>query len=217
MQQEVFDMEVIDLAVWERRQIFETFSRCGWPFYSLTIPVDVTAVRAASKAGGLSFYYTMVWLCVKAVNAVPEFRLRIRSGQVVRLDWTEPSFTVLKPDSESFQIVTMPWQEDLAAFCARAKERAARQSAFLNQSNESDGLIYLSCTPWFDFTALTNERSLDPDDTIPRLAWGRYYEDRGRLWIHLSIDVNHRTIDGLHIGQLKAALDREIAGLEDAL
>lgn len=206
-------MEIIDLERWERREAFALFSQSGWPFYAVTIPVDVTAVKEKSKERGLSFYHTMVWLCTKAVNDTPEFRLRVRGPGVVRLERTDPSFTVLKPDSQCFQIVTMPWEEDLAAFCAHAAERTARQEGFLDQSGESDALIYFSCTPWFDFTALTNERSLDRDDTIPRLAWGKYYEEGGRLWVHLSVDVNHRTIDALHIGQLKVALDRAIAEL----
>lgn len=206
-------MEIIDLERWERREAFALFSQCGWPFYSVTMPVDVTAVKAKSKERGLSFYHTMVWLCTKAVNETPQFRLRVRGQQVVRLERTHPSFTVLKPDSGCFQIITMPWEEDLAAFCAHAAERIERQQTFLDQAEETDELIYFSCTPWFDFTALTNERSLDRDDTIPRLAWGKYYEEKGRRWVHLSVDVNHRTIDGLHIGQLKEALDRAIAAL----
>ena len=48
---------------------------------------------------------------------------------------------------------------------------------------------------------------------MPRLAWGRWYEENDRLWVHLSVEVNHRLIDGLHIGQMKEALDREIAAL----
>ncbi|HJG28178.1 MAG TPA: hypothetical protein K8V20_05995 [Subdoligranulum variabile] len=73
--------------------------------------------------------------------------------------------------------------------------------------------MYFSCTPWFDFTALTNEHALDKDDTVPRLAWGRWYEEKGRWWVHLSVEVNHRLVDGLHIGQMKEALDAEIAAL----
>ena len=55
------------------------------------------------------------------------------------------------------------------------------QTGFLDQEKETDELIYFSCTPWFDFTALTNEHKLDKDDTVPHLAWGRYYEEKGRL------------------------------------
>lgn len=207
-------MEHIDLNAWERREVFELFSKSGWPFVSVTMPVDVTNVKAYTKARGLSFYHTLVWLCTKVLNALPEFCLRIRGDDLVRLDRAHPSFTHLKPGSQVFQIVTLPWEESLAAFCAHAKAKAEAQASFMDQSSETDELIYFSCTPWFDFTALTNEHDLDPDDTIPRLAWGKYYEENGRLWVHLSIEVNHRTIDGFHLGQFKERLDREIEALQ---
>ena len=46
------------------------------------------------------------------------------------------------------------------------------------------------------------------------LIIGKYFEENGRLWVHMSVEVNHRTIDGIHIGKLKAAIDQEINGLQ---
>ncbi len=83
------------------------------------------------------------------------------------------SFTSLKPGAESFQIITVPWEEDVHVFCREAKACAEAQTAFIQQEKETDRLIYFSCTPWFDFTALTNEHNFDKDDTIPRIAWGK--------------------------------------------
>ena len=208
-------MEVININTWERKEAFELFSRKDYPFYSVTVPIDVTNVKALSKSRELSFYYLMVWLCTKAVNSVEQVRIRIRGDEVVRLDRTEPSFTDMKKGAGQFYIVTTSWEEDFAAFCEKAKKKSEEQKSFIDMCSETDGLIYFSCTPWFDFTALTNERDFDRDDTIPRLAWGRYFEDGGRLRLHLSIEVNHRTIDGVHIGQLVAAIESEIAALSE--
>ena len=122
-------------------------------------------------------------------------------------------FYLSEKGSELFQIITMPWEEDYMEFCRHAKERSEAQTGFLDQEKETDELIYFSCTPWFDFTALTNEHKLDKDDTVPHLAWGRYYEEKGRLMVHLSVEVNHRTVDGFHIGKLKERIDREIDAL----
>lgn len=206
-------MEYIDRSSWVRREAFELFSKMEFPFYSVTIPVDVTKVKKTAQEKNISFYHLMIWACTKAVNSVPQFRLRVRGDQVVRLDHTDPSYTTLRTGSEQFRIITLPWEEDLAAFCRSAEERERAQTGFIDQKQETDALVYFSCVPWFDFTALTNEHSLDRDDTIPRLAWGRYYEEADRLWVHFSIEVNHRLIDGYHIGQLKESLDREIEAL----
>lgn len=206
-------MEYIDKTTWERREAFQMFSRMEYPFYSVTLPVDVTNVRRTAKEHGVSFYLLMVWLCTRAVNAVPQFRLRVRGEQVVRLDRLDPSFTDMRKGEEQFHIVTLPWEADRFAFCRHARAKSDQQTHFIEAEKETDALIYFSCTPWFDFTALTNEHALDRDDCIPRLAWGKYYEENERLFVHLSVEVNHRTIDGFHIGQLKNAIDREIAAV----
>ena len=63
-------------------------------------------------------------------------------------------------------------------------------------------MIYFSCLPWLPVLSLTNERRVDPDDCIPRVGWGKYQEQNGRLTLPICLEVNHRTVDGLHIGRL---------------
>lgn len=206
-------MEMIDKATWNRREIFELFSQIDYPFYSVTISIDVTNVKNVSKSKGISFYFLMIWICTKAINSVSEFRMRIRGEELVLLRQTNPSFTYMPKNSENFQIITMPWEEDYNSFCMKAKKQSDEQKCFIDAGKETDEFIYFSCTPWFDFTSLTNEHNFHKDDTIPRLTWGKYYEENGRLWVHMSIEVNHRTIDGFHIGKLKTAIENEINAL----
>lgn len=210
-------MKYIDLDTWPRLEAFLFFSQISNPFYAVTFPLDVTEVKRTAKAAGLSFYHTMIWVCTKAVNSVEAFRIRVRGEKLVLLDRTDPSFTDLRPGAEQFHIVSLPWQPTLRDFCRSAAEKSAAQHEFLVAGEETDGLIYFSCTPWFDFTSLTNEHSADTDDTVPRIAWGKYYEENGRLMLHVSVEVNHRTIDGMHLGRLKEALDTEIARLAETV
>ena len=76
-----------------------------------------------------------------------------------------------------------------------------------------DDLIYISCTPWFDLTGCTNERDFDRDDNIPRITWGRYGEENGRKKLGMSVEVNHRFIDGLHLGKFYEKLQADIDAL----
>jgi chloramphenicol O-acetyltransferase type A len=205
-------MEILNKKTWNRLEAFTLFSEMEYPFYSVTIPMDVTNAKKYSREHQVSFYYLLVWLCTKAVNSVAQFRLRILDEEIVRLDVLNPSFTDLHKGDDQFHIVTLPWESDAVSFCEEAADRSKNQQHFL-VSEETDDLIYFSCTPWFDFTALTNEHKLDRNDLIPRIVWGKYYEEKERLWVHMSIEVNHRMIDGFHIGLLKAAIDREISAL----
>ena len=104
----------------------------------------------------------------------------------------------------------------LEQFCAAAKTRSEAQAHFLDQDDkELDALIYFSCTPWFDLTALTNERDFDRNDNIPRIAWGKYVPNgAGRETLGMSVEVNHRFLDGIHLGRFYQTLQASIDALE---
>ncbi len=206
-------MEIVDLESWPRREIFEFFSGISHPFYALTFRLDVTGLCRFAKERGLSFYHSLIWLCTRALERVDAFSYAVSDGRVVRLSSRRPSFTHLKPGSESFQIVTLPCEGSLEDFCAAAKEKAEKQDFFIDLAGEGIDMIFFSCLPWLDVTALTNERNLDVDDAIPRIAWGKIVEENGRKTLGLSIEVNHRFVDGLHIGQFAQELERMIGAL----
>ena len=212
----------IEIAGWERKEVFEFFSRASNPFYMVTFRQDVTNLYAYVKKHQLSFYYALIYLCTQAVNQVEAFHYTIRAGEVYRLESRTPSFTDLRKNAVQFHIVTMPQGDSEAGlsmedFCREARERSQRQSGFLEAEEETDRLIYFSCLPWLDITAVTNERDLAApsarDESIPHIAWGKYVRTGERLELGLSIEVNHRLIDGIHIGQMAQELTRRIEAL----
>lgn len=206
-------MRKIDPNTWPRRDIFDFFSKISNPFYSVTFNVDVTEAYAYAKRSGLSFYYALVYLVTRAINSVEAFRYALIDGELVLLDERSPSFTDLKKGSESFHIVTMPCKGDIAEFCFDAKRRSAGQTTFLSTDKEGADLIYFSCLPWIELTALTNERDFDPDDAIPRVSWGKFHEREGRKILGMSLELNHRFTDGVHIGKFAEALQNLISEL----
>lgn len=207
----------VDLAAWGRREISEFFSGSSNPFYMVTFRQNVTKLVQYTKQNHISFYYALVYLCTKAINSVPAFHYVIRQSDVYCLPERSPSFTDLKKGSGLFHIVTMPCADSMIDFCEQAGERSQKQSVFIDNSMESDALIFFSCIPWVDMTALTNERDWSSqeakDDSIPRIAWGKYVKAGDQLELGMSIEVNHRLIDGIHIGQFAEALTRSIEEL----
>ena len=211
-------MNEIDLETWDRREAYAFFSRLSNPFYMVTFRQEVTRLYDYTKARGLSFYAGLIWACTQAINRTDAFRVAISGGKPVRLERRNPSFTDLKPGAEQFHIVTMEHIDDIDAFCAEAVRTSRAQRSFIDAGKEAGDLIYYSCLPWIELTAMTNERDLSApgalDDSIPRLAWGRYTEEGGRRVLGISLEVNHRFIDGVHIGRFAGALSRIIDGLD---
>lgn len=199
-------MKKIDMGSWDRKELFEFFSKMSHPFYSVTFMVDVTTLYEYVKRKGLSFYYALVYLCTEAVNDTEAFLYVLREGEIYRIDRREPSFTDLKPGSEQFYIVTMPAGNVLEDFCHAAKKKSSGQMCFIDAEEETDDLIYFSCLPWVELTALTNERDFCVDDSVPRIAWGKYRDENGRKRLQMSMELNHRFTDGVHVGRFYEAL-----------
>lgn len=206
-------MRKIDLSHWDRREHFEMFSAQSFPFFGVTFPLDVTPLYDCCKKQGISFYYSLTYLTMKAMEPIENFHYRIRGGEVFYWEELLPSFTDMHPGSELFHIVTMPAGEDMAAFCRAAKEKSRRQTTLLEQEKESDNLVFISSLPWFDATGTMNDRNLDPDDSFPRIVWGKYTPQEGRRVLHYSIEVNHRLMDGIHVGKFYERLSALIAAL----
>ena len=206
-------MKEIEMESWDRREIYEFFSALSDPFYSLTFHLDVTGLRAYCRRRGISFYYSLVYLVTQAVNRTDAFLYTVRDGKVFRLDRREPSFTDRHPGEKYFHIVTLPCCGTMEEFCAAAAEKSRAQQRFIDPAAESPALIYLSSLPWLDLTSLTNERDADPDDAIPRIAWGKYTEENGRVTLGLSVEVTHRFVDGADVGAFAQTLEELIAAL----
>ena len=117
-------------------------------------------------------------------------------------------FHYRKGGSETFYIVTLEAGEDPADFCRRAKEQSAAQTQFITAGPwDADQLVYFTCLPWFPVTALKNEKDLNPSDSVPRAAWGRWEEQGDRTSLLVSLELNHRLLDGVHVGKFFDALN----------
>lgn len=206
-------MYAISLSDWDRREAAAFFGALDFPFYSISWRVDVTRLHAAAKREGRSFYLSMVYEVVAALDSVEAFRYKLRGDTVVRHERLSPSFTV-PFGQDRFKIVGVDSRpgEDRAAFCARAQAQADAQTFQFppTEQEQRDDWVFLSCLPWLDFLSLTNETNLDRDDSIPRVSWGRFVPEEERLRLTVALQVNHRLIDGVHIGRFAEALQTRL-------
>lgn len=204
---------IVDYDAWARREVFEFFSGVLQPFYSVTYRLDVTPLYDFAHRHGVSFYLALTYLVTQAINSVEAFHYAPLDGKLVRLERRMPSFTDLRPGSENFHIVTIPADGDILEFCRAAKAKSAAQTQFIDMTSEGADLIFISSLPWLDLTALTNERDFDRDDAVPRIAWGRFVDEGGRKVLGMSLELNHRFVDGFHIGLFNDSLTRFLKAL----
>jgi chloramphenicol O-acetyltransferase type A len=195
-------MRRIDVETWHRREQVELYRKFDQPHFNMCANVDVTAFYAASKSKGYSFTIAVLYVLARAANDTPSFRLRHRGDEVVEHDIVHPSTTVLY-DDDSLGFCQLDYAVDWRTFAALSGERLAlaKKGATLEEGAGRDDVLYTTSIPWVAFTSFAHPTHLHPADSIPRLAWGKRFDDDDKLKMPLSVQGHHAMMDGLHMGQ----------------
>jgi len=196
-------MKIIDLNTWERTTHYQFFKRMDYPHYNMCVNIDITHFLKAVKEKQISFYYAMIFAATDALNGVEAFRYRIRGEQVVLHDKVHPSFTDMEKGSELFKMVTVNMEPSMEPFTLKAKKKAEEQKEYfvIEDFAGKDDLIYITCIPWVSFTSLSHTISFNKDDSVPRIAWGKYFTDGEKTMLPFSVQAHHSFVDGIHMGK----------------
>jgi chloramphenicol O-acetyltransferase type A len=59
----------------------------------------------------------------------------------------------------------------------------------------------MTAIPWVAFTSFVHPIDLNPADSVPRFAWGKFFDEGDALKMPLSVQGHHALVDGIHIGR----------------
>jgi chloramphenicol O-acetyltransferase type A len=211
-------MQIIDIENWPRREHFEFFYRMDYPQYNICANIDITHFLRFVKENRLPFYYAMIYAVTLATDHCENFRYRIRENrQVVLHDKLHPSFTDNSAADTNglFKFVTLDMERDLFRFVADAKATSDGQTAYFDYEPliGRDDFIYLTCVPWISFTHLSHTITINRNDAVPRISWGKYFEQDGKTLLPFSVQVHHALVDGLHVGRYMETLQEYLNGV----
>ncbi|EGB15542.1 chloramphenicol acetyltransferase [Pseudodesulfovibrio mercurii] len=195
-------MKKIDLHAWPRKSLYDYFRSLPSPHFSLTADVDVTALITLAKPRGVSVFNAVLFAVMRAANRIPELRQRLLGEDVVEFEAVHPAPTVpIEGDRFAFcQFDYVPDWNDFDAICSEAMERGKRQTELVDGSGDRLDLIFTTCLPWVSFTSMHHPVQ-GPDDSFPRIAWGRFTECGGAWRMPVNLQVHHALADGLHAGK----------------
>ena len=198
-------MRHIDMQTWSRREHFKVFSAFDHPHAGLCANVDMTTFYPVVKQRGYSITVSISYVLSRAANEIPEFRYRIQGRDVVEHEIVHPSITLLT-HGDLFSFCTLGYIEDFSEFAARAAERIGYVQAHptLEDEPDQDDLLYMTAIPWVSFTSCMHPTHLHQGDSVPRFAWGKFFEDGKLLKMPLSVQVHHALMDGIHMGRFYA-------------
>lgn len=211
-------MMYIDIEKWNRKDHYNYFKQFDYPHFNLCANLDITRLYNYIKENGFTFFISMLYVSAKTANGISEFRLRIRDGRVVEHETVNPSFTVMTKNGV-FNYCTAQFISEFGGFRTKTAgdiERA-KNSAGLEDDPSRDDLLYITSIPWVSFTGLMHPIKMNPADSIPRISWGRFFEDGGKLKLPFSVQAHHALVDGMHVGNYYSMIQEMLDSPENYL
>lgn len=194
--------KVLDIEHWPRRSAYEFFKDYDDPFFNITANIDVTRLIEFCRANDLRFSLAALFHAIQAVNDIREFRLRLIGDEIVEFETIHATQTILN-DDESFSFCYFENRDSVFDFDAAGKaalEKYKRLKTFDVESDRLD-LVYCSVIPWVSFTSFKHASRLDRRQTVPRIVFGKMFNENGVVKMPISVEVNHAMMDGLHVGR----------------
>jgi chloramphenicol O-acetyltransferase type A len=202
-------MRHINLETWPRRTHFEVFRAWEYPHFNICANVDLTAFYRFIKRHGISFNVAMVYTLARGANAIPEFRFRIRGEEVVQHEVVHPASTIMAKN-DLFTFCFFNYVTDFSLFAEDAAVQIAtvQENPTLEDEPGRDDWLFMTAIPWVSFTSFMHPLDLHPADSVPRFAWGKYFQEGRSVKMPLSVQGHHAFMDGLHVGRFYEQVQR---------
>ena len=204
---------------WPRREVFHYFSALAPTGYSLTVQLDVTALRQALRVRNRRFYPAYLWLVTRNLNRQSEMKTAVRDGKPGSFDTLTPLYAVFHEDDHTFSLMWTPFDGDFDTFYAHHLENVERfggRHGLLAQPQTPppENAYTVSCLPWVSFDHFAVHSYGASPYFLPSVEAGRFIERDGRTLLPLSITCHHAATDGWHVRQFLDALQREADSFE---
>ena len=171
------------------------------PHFNICANVDITNFLKFQKESGAPFNISMVYLISKTANQIDVFKQRIRNQEVIQHEVVNPSFTVETDVSEVFSFCYVDYQNDASTFLRNAKDKvmAMKNNPSFEDEATKDDYLFLSAIPWVSFTSVQHAMHQNPD-SVPRISWGKYFDQGGKVLMPLSVQTHHGLVNGRQVG-----------------
>lgn len=205
-------MKEIDINSWDRSEHFNFFRRLDLPFYNVNFNLNITELKTNAKSKGISLNNALLYITMKSINKIENFKYRLLNDKVYLYEKINLSFAHLKNGEELFRMITLEFNDKLHDFNKQIIEAIENSSSYFNLDMLSKGsnFAFISSLPWISFTGIDHTLNLNKDDAIPRITWGKLFNQGDDTLLPYNIQVNHIFIDGLHVGKFFETLQQEV-------
>lgn len=195
----------IDMEKWERKEHFNYYRNLIKTNYSISAEIDITQLRERQKKKGLKFFPVMLYCVIRAVNENKEFRMAFKDGELGYWDYCIPSYTIFHKDDNTFSDIWSEYSEDFNLFYKNVVEDIEKYKNIKGikpKERKQGNFCPISFLPWLSFKSVSNDTFTESNMFFPVITVGKYFEKDNKIYIPISIFINHAVADGWHTCKL---------------
>ncbi len=191
----------LDINLWERKAQFEFYKDYEQPFFNVTANIEVSNLYQFCKENNYSFFLSCLYISTKTANSIKEFRIRLVDGKPIVYDKINSGSTVLKDDN-TFFFCHLEFFNNLEKFLTNSRKQINIQKKleFRSGGRNNQAVIYHSTLPWISFTSVQHAQDSTKGNSVPKVVFGKYFNENNKLLMPLSVEVHHALADGFHVG-----------------
>ena len=123
-------------------------------------------------------------------------------GRFVEFEKIDAIQTIAQ-DDETFSFCYFEMKPNVFEFNATGKKSVGKYKNLRTYDVKTDriDLVYYSVIPWISFTSFKHASRFDNKQTVPRIVFGKMFEDGARKKMPVSVEINHMIADGFHVGK----------------
>ena len=159
--------------------------------------------RKLLKKDGKKLYPTLLYGVTTILNRHEEFRTALdKNGQVGVFSEMLPCYTIFHKETETFSSIWTEFTADYTEFLQNYQkdiDAYGERKGMFAKPNPPENTFPVSMLPWTSFEGFNLNLKKGYDYLLPIFTFGKYYEDGGKYYIPLSIQVHHAVCDGFHV------------------
>lgn len=208
----------LNLDTWPRRDTFNFFKTFDKPYFNLTTNLDISALLALREKREFKNFLAYHYLALRVANEIEPFRYRISGDQVVVHDVIHGASTVLMPN-DTFAFAYFDYQENFQTFSTGASREIdrVREENTKFDPRDDQSVIHFTTLPWVSFTSFSHARNWGREDSVPKIAFGKFTKSEGKVMLPISVEVHHALMDGVHVGRFLQRLEAALGAPDNYL
>lgn len=200
--------KTVDINNWERKDIYECFSKMVSPCLTIQAELDATKFIQACEKYNIRKSISLMQMISVVLNSIENFKYRVdENSEVVLYDVVDMGYSVATEEGK-FNLCISKHKD--YAYCDMINDirRSKKRKTFHVEGGHRLDLFYMSIIPFLKFTGVTNPIKGNHYDSIPIVICGDF--SNGKLPI--SIQAHHGFVDAYHMAKFLELLQRKMDG-----